>query len=105
MGALLEEADLLLTSFRPSALRRLQLDWDTLHARYPRLCVLNIVGFGPPHEEVPGHDLTYQAKLGLLRPPLMPITLHADMAGAERSVSTAMALLLNFATTGKAECA
>src|SRR5689334_23670547 len=50
---LLAEADLLLTSFRPSALKRLRLDWDTVHARYPRLCAVNIIGYLPPHEEVP----------------------------------------------------
>ena len=99
----LEQAGLLLTSFRPSALRRLQLDWESLHARHPRLCVLNMIGYPPPSEEIPGHDLTYQAGLGLLRPPELPVTLHADMAGAERAVNVALALLMNFAKTGKAE--
>jgi len=99
----LAEADLLLTSFRPSALQRLGLDWEGIHEKYPRLCVINMVGYLPPQEELPGHDLTYQAKLGLLRPPELPVTLHADLAGAERCVSTALALLMNFAHTGKAE--
>jgi len=96
-------ANLLLTSFRPSALQRLGLEWEGLHAKYPRLCVINMVGYLPPQEELPGHDLTYQAKLGLLRPPALPVTLHADLAGAERCVSTALALLLDFAQTGKGE--
>lgn len=99
----LEGAGLLLTSFRPSALQRLQLDWESLHQRHPRLCVVNMVGFPPPNEEIPGHDLTYQAGLGLLRPPDLPITLHADMAGAERAVNVSMALLMNFSRTGQAE--
>jgi len=99
----LADADLLLTSFRPSALQRLGLGWEELQAKYPRLCVINMVGYLPPQEELPGHDLTYQAKLGLLRPPELPVTLHADLAGAERCVSTALALLMNFAHTGKAE--
>jgi len=99
----LEQAGLLLTSFRPSALRRLQLDWESVHARHPRLCVLNMIGYPSPNEEIPGHDLTYQAGLGLLRPPELPVTLHADMAGAERAVNVALALLMNFAKTGKAE--
>lgn len=97
---LLDEAQLLLTSFRPSALQRLKLDWESLRPRFPRLCVVNIIGYPSPDEEIPGHDLTYQAKLGLLQPPQMPITLHADMAGAERAVSVCMALLLNRARTG-----
>lgn len=43
---------------------------------------------------LPGHDLTYQAKIGLLSPPNMPKTLVADMVGAERAASGALALLL-----------
>jgi len=98
----LNNADLLLTSFRPSALKRLQLDWNTLHAQLPRLCVVNMIGHPPPDEELPGHDLTYEAKLGLLRPPQLPITLYADLAGAERAVNVSLSLLLNRARTGEA---
>lgn len=101
----LSAADLLLTSFRPSALARLGLDWERLHRDFPRLCVVNIIGFPPPGGEIPGHDLTYQAKLGLLHPPQMPATLHADMSGAERAVSAALALLLDKARTGHVDCA
>jgi len=53
------------------------------------------VGFPAPRENEAGHDLTYQASLGLLSPPHMPRTLLADMAGAEQVVSRALALLLN----------
>ncbi len=98
-------ANLLLTSFRPSALKRLRLDWESVRRRHPRLCAVNIIGHPPPQEELPGHDLTYQAKLGLLRPPQLPVTLYADLAGAERAVSVSLALLLNFARTGRAEFA
>ena len=101
----LADADLLITSFRPSALRRLQLDWESVHGRHPRLCAVNIIGHPPPDEELPGHDLTYQAKLGLLRPPQLPITLYADLAGAERAVSASLALLFNLVRTGNAEFA
>jgi crotonobetainyl-CoA:carnitine CoA-transferase CaiB-like acyl-CoA transferase len=100
----LTTADLLLTSFRPSALQRLQLEWGSLHHKFPRLCVVNIIGYPKPREETPGHDLTYQASLGLLQPPQLPITLHADLAGAERAVSVALALLLNKARTGHVDC-
>jgi len=105
LDEVLADADLLLTSFRPSALQRLHLDWKSLHQRHPRLCAVNIIGFPPPDEEIPGHDLTYQARLGLLRPPQLPITLYADLAGAERAVNISLALLMNFARTGQAEFA
>jgi alpha-methylacyl-CoA racemase len=90
----LAEADLLLTSMRLSALHRLSLDWETLSGRFPQLCQVAIVGYPPPDDERAGHDLIYQAGLGLVDPPTIPRTLLADLAGAERAVYTALALLL-----------
>ncbi|GMQ87975.1 MAG: CaiB/BaiF CoA-transferase family protein [Gammaproteobacteria bacterium] len=91
---LLKRCDLLLTASRPGALARLGLDWPTLHPRYPRLSQVAIVGSPGEQAELPGHDLTYQARLGLLNPPALPRTLVADLAGAEQAVSAALALLL-----------
>jgi alpha-methylacyl-CoA racemase len=105
LDALLAEADLLLTSFRPSALQRLQLDWETVRARHPRLCFVGIIGHPPPLEERSGHDLTYQADFDLLRPPQMPASLFVDLAGAERAVSMTLALLNRAARTGETGCA
>jgi alpha-methylacyl-CoA racemase len=90
----LDGCDLLLTATRPAALRRLGLDGDTVRGRHPRLCQVAIVGDPAPRQELPGHDLTYQARAGLLDPPHLPRTCLADLAGAERVVSTALALLL-----------
>ena len=91
---LLGEADLFVTAQRPSALARLGLDPASLATRHPRLCHVAITGYPPPDEEIPGHDLTYLALHGLLTPPAPPPTLFADMAGAERAVSTALALVI-----------
>ena len=90
----LAEADVLLTSSRPSSLARLGLGPEELHGKYPRLCYVSITGYPAPHEDAPGHDLTYLAKCGLLSPPDMPRTLLADLGGAERAVSATLALLL-----------
>jgi crotonobetainyl-CoA:carnitine CoA-transferase CaiB-like acyl-CoA transferase len=78
----LARTDVLLTSFRPSALRKLGLDWPVLHARYPSLCQVAIVGGPGPAAEVPGHDLTYLAEHGLVTGSDLPATLFADMAGS-----------------------
>lgn len=91
---LLGQTDLLLTAMRRSALARLGLSWPELHARYPRLVQVAIVGYPPPHEDRPGHDLTYQAHFGLLIPPHLPRALLADMGGAEEAVQAALVLLL-----------
>lgn len=93
-GRMLANADLLLTASRPAALERLGLDWSTLHKKYPQLCQVAIVGYPTPRQNEAGHDLTYQAALGLLTPPHMPRTLLADMAGAEKAISAALTLLL-----------
>ncbi len=90
----LAHADLLLTALRPSALDRLGLGWAALHARHPALSHVAIVGYPAPAVEEPGHDLTYQAHIGLVHPPEMPRTLLADLAGAERAALAAVALLL-----------
>jgi len=72
----------LLTSFRPSALTKLGLDAATLHARYPRLCLVRIVGASGAHAEEAGHDLTYLAQSGLVTSTELPATLYADMGGS-----------------------
>lgn len=97
-------ADLLVASFRPSALRKLELDWESVHRRHPRLCFAGIIGYPPPLEERSGHDLTYLASAGLLSPPQLPLSLYVDLAGAERCVSASLALLLNFSRTKQAGC-
>lgn len=90
----LANTDLLLTSSRPGALSRLGLSWPELRDSYPSLSQVAIVGQPAPHEDEPGHDLTYQAREGLLTPPQMPRTLVADLAGAEIAAREAISLLL-----------
>ena len=94
MDELLFNADLLVTAQRPSALARLGLGAQALAERFPRLCHVAITGHAPPRDETPGHDLTYLAAAGALTPPALPATLYADMAGAERAVTTALSLII-----------
>ena len=91
----LEQADLLLTAQRPAALERLGLSWELIHSRYPNLCQVAIVGYPAPQQNRAGHDLTYQAEIGLLSPPQLPRTRLVDLAGVERAISGALALLLD----------
>jgi len=82
LHAELAHTDVLVTSFRPSALRKLGLAWDVLHAAHPRLIVVTIVGAPGPRAEEPGHDLTYMAENDLVQDLSLPATLYADMGGA-----------------------
>jgi alpha-methylacyl-CoA racemase len=86
----LAKTDVLLTSFRPSALHKLGLAWKELHSRYPSLSQVAIVGAPGTRAEEPGHDLTYLADNGLVPGLELPATLYADMSG---SVMAAEAVL------------
>lgn len=79
---LLAHTDVLLTSFRPKALPKLGLEWEALHAQYPQLCMVQIVGAPGERANEAGHDLTYQAEAGLLPGLDLPATAVADMSGA-----------------------
>lgn len=78
----LAKTDVLLTSFRPSALKKLGLEWKALHKRYPQLSQVAIVGAPGVRAEEPGHDLTYLAQNDLVCGLDLPATLYADMAGS-----------------------
>lgn len=78
----LAKADVLLTSFRPSALVKLGLSWKALHKQYPQLSQVAIVGSPGAQAEAPGHDLTYLAEHGLVTGLDLPATLYADMGGS-----------------------
>jgi crotonobetainyl-CoA:carnitine CoA-transferase CaiB-like acyl-CoA transferase len=99
---LLGQADLLLTAMRATALARVGLAWNDLHARFPDLCHVAIVGERAPNDDRAGHDLTYQARAGLLTPPLMPHTVYADLFAAERAVSESLAAVYERDRTGVA---
>jgi alpha-methylacyl-CoA racemase len=90
----LEQADVLITASRPAALRRLGLAWTDLRARWPQLSHVAIMGSLPPEQDVPGHDLTYQARYGLLTPPALPRSCWADLFGAEQVVSAVLSVML-----------
>jgi alpha-methylacyl-CoA racemase len=101
LPAQLVDADVLLTSFRPSALRKLHLDWPTLHSAYPQLSMVCIVGSHGARAEEPGHDLTYLAENGLITGTELPATLYADMAGALMASEAVLQAVLLQKTQGE----
>jgi len=100
----LARTDVLLTSFRPSALEKLQLGWKKLHRLYPSLSQVAIVGAPGARAEEPGHDLTYLADNGLVSGLELPPTLYADMGGSlmasEAALSAALMRSERYAGTG-----
>ena len=93
LAKLLDDADVLITTIRPAALARLELDPEHVTQRYPRLCHLAITGESGDRADSAGHDLTYQARSGLLSPPTMPRTVYADLFAAERAVAAIYEML------------
>lgn len=97
----LARTDVLLTSFRPSALAKLGLSWKSLHKAHPALSVVAIVGAPGARAEEPGHDLTYLADAGLVTGLDLPATLFADMGGALMASEAALQAVLAQKTSGK----
>ncbi len=69
LGKMLDSADVFVSSYRTGALKRLGLDYETLHKQYPRLVWAQINGFGDfgPAKDKPGFDtVAYWARSGTM---------------------------------------
>jgi crotonobetainyl-CoA:carnitine CoA-transferase CaiB-like acyl-CoA transferase len=97
----LAKSDVLLTSFRPSAIEKLGLAWKTLHRLYPGLSHVAIVGSPGARAEEPGHDLTYVADSGLVPGLELPATLYADMGGSLTASEAVLQAVLSQRNSGK----
>ncbi|MFQ5350433.1 MAG: CaiB/BaiF CoA transferase family protein, partial [Thermoanaerobaculia bacterium] len=104
LDQLLNEADVLLESSRPGGLERLiGAAPAELAARYPRLVICSISGWGQtgPHRLRTGHDLGYQAVAGSLAPiDDMPPAPTADLLGGWSAASAILAALVERGRTG-----
>ncbi len=100
---LLAQTDVLLTSFRPSALKKLGLSWSDLHTRFPALNLVSIVGSPGAGADIPGHDLTYLAANGLVNDLTLPATLFADMAGSLQASEAVLKALWQRAKPGRTQ--
>ena len=97
----LVKTDVLLTSFRPSAIEKLGLGWKSLHRLYPALSHVTIVGSPGAGAEIPGHDLTYLADMGLVPGLELPATLFSDMGGSLMASEAVLQAALRQRTGGK----
>ncbi len=106
---LLGQCDVFLTNFRTSALKRMGLDFATLHARHPKLVHASVNGFGPlgPDADKAMLDGAAQARGGVIAisgtadgPALPPGAAIADTAGAMQFALAVMTGLLARERTG-----
>lgn len=106
LHAMVREADVVLTSFRPGSDRALGADVETLMHLHPALIVVSVTGYGP---DVPraGYDAVIQAESGFMAmngfpdtPPLkMPVALM-DLLAAHQMKQAVLAGLLHRQQTG-----
>ena len=80
---LAKDADVLVEGFRPGAMSRLGLDYQSLKDEAPRLVYLSLTGYGGdgPYRDRAGHDVNYMAAAGALEGVLKPPAIQvADFA-------------------------
>jgi crotonobetainyl-CoA:carnitine CoA-transferase CaiB-like acyl-CoA transferase len=66
LDRLIERTDVVTTNWRPGAAARLDIDYETLHGRFPRLVYCNTRGYEKgPRSDLPGTDQTAGALTGV----------------------------------------
>jgi crotonobetainyl-CoA:carnitine CoA-transferase CaiB-like acyl-CoA transferase len=68
IAELADSSDVLIENYRSGVLTKYGLDYETLHARNPRLVYCSITGFGQtgPYSQRPGYDGVFQAMSGMM---------------------------------------
>ena len=102
--AMVEQADVVIESFRPGVMHKLGLDWPVLKARNPRLVMCAISGYGQdgPYAHLAGHDINYMGYAGMLEqnvgpdgvPALPNLQIGDLLGGAQAAVQGSLAALL-----------
>jgi crotonobetainyl-CoA:carnitine CoA-transferase CaiB-like acyl-CoA transferase len=109
---LAERADVLVESFRPGVMDRLEVGYETLQQRNPRLIYASLSGFGQtgPYRDRPGHDLNYLALAGVTgynvgrdgQP--VPIAVQvADLGGGSLAAVAILAAVVSRQQTGRGQ--
>jgi crotonobetainyl-CoA:carnitine CoA-transferase CaiB-like acyl-CoA transferase len=110
---LIEDADILITNYRDSALRKLGFDYKTISAKFPKLVYAQMRGYGDrgPLKDAKGMDATsYGARGGLTlnipqkgeTPGNMPVA-FGDFNGAMALCAGVLAALVRRLKTGKGD--
>ncbi|MGQ0805675.1 MAG: CaiB/BaiF CoA transferase family protein, partial [Actinomycetota bacterium] len=108
---LARETDVVVEGFRPGVVQRLGVDAAAIAGVNPSVVYCSISGYGQGGslDEVPGHDLNYQAWAGTLEPrtdsdePVVPRPPIADLAGGAYAAMAICAALVKRANTGDGE--
>ncbi|MEY4927523.1 MAG: hypothetical protein RI894_1959 [Bacteroidota bacterium] len=97
--ALIADADIVLSNFKPSSAKRLGMEYDSLKELNPRLIYAQISGYGE-HDETPAFDVVLQAETGFMAmngqpdspPTKMPVALIDILAAHQLKQGILVAL-------------
>lgn len=87
---LVKTADVVIEQYRPGVVKRLGVDYDTIHKINPRIVYCSLSGYGQtgPYQQLSGHDLNYISYAGILgltarqeQAPTIPGVQIADIGG------------------------
>ncbi len=109
LGELVAQADVLVQNLAPGAAARMGLSFDALHARYPRLIVCDISGYGGdgPYRDKKAYDLLIQSEAAFLSitgtpdAPCKAGNSIADIAAGMYAYTGILSALLQRGVTGK----
>jgi crotonobetainyl-CoA:carnitine CoA-transferase CaiB-like acyl-CoA transferase len=109
---LTEHADILVESFRPGVMDRLQLGYPTLRQRNDKLIYASLSGYGQngPYRDRAGHDLNYLALAGVLGynvgrdgQPVPPAVQIADLGAGSLAAVAILAAVVSRQQTGQGQ--
>lgn len=110
---MLDRYDILVEGFRPGAMDRLGLGFETTSVRNPRLIHVSITGYGhvSPYRERAGHDLNYLSLAGIIGmtgaldgQPAIPGVQIADLAGGSLlALAQLLAAMIQRQRTGRGQ--
>ena len=109
---LVHRTDVVVEQFRPGVMARLGADYDSLAMMNPKLVYCSFSGYGQtgPDRDLPGHDINFQAKAGILGvtgqedgKPVIPGVPIADLASGFNAALAILAALRTRDRTGHGE--
>ena len=98
-----QRADVIVEGFRPGVAERLGIGYETIEKLKRKIIYCSLSGYGQdgPYRAFPGHDINYIAMAGILGlighdegPPVIPLNLVADFAGAALYAALGIAVAL-----------
>lgn len=102
---MVDNADVVIESFRPGVMDKLGVGWQILRQRNPKLVMCAVTGYGQsgPFAQLAGHDINYIATAGMLEqnvgpdgvPALSNLQVGDLLGGAQAAVQGILAALLS----------